>query len=324
VSGASNIRPARKNAEEVETIAAAWLARCEFGNLEESEQAKLDAWLAEAWQHRTAYWRLKVVWAETYRFAAFKRPAREDVSVKPPGRMFSPLRVAAIAAVTIMLAGGAAFLRLNTREQTISTALGAHKTVALAGGSQVELNTSTVLRVVSDRRRVWLDKGEAYFQIRHDAQRPFVVAAAGYRVIDLGTKFVVLNDPGRLKVVLLEGRARLEPVDGNSRAKTLLPGDVAIATTDSVSVTRQNAQEMSKALGWRRGVLVFEHTSLADATSQLNRYNAQKLIVVDSDTAKLTVDGTFPINGVDQFASAAKTVFGVHVARRGNEIVISR
>jgi transmembrane sensor len=323
MSGASTAQ-SHKSAEEAENIAAAWLARGEFTTLSGDEQVKLDAWLAEAWQHRTAYWRLKVVWDETYRFAALRRTAREEVAEKPRRKTSSYIKIATIAAIAIVLAAGAALLRFDNQEQTISTALGGRKVIELAGGSRAELNTSTIIRVAAGGRNVRLDKGEAYFQIRHDANRPFVITAAGYRIIDLGTTFVVLNEPGRLKIALLEGRAQLEAADGNSQATTLSPGDVAVAADGAVSVTREAPREISKALGWRRGVLIFEHTSLADAMAQFNRYNAAQLVIADSDTAKLTVDGTFPLTGVSQFASAAKTIFGLHVARRGNEIVITR
>jgi transmembrane sensor len=320
-----NLVQSRKHAEEVENIAATWLARGEFATLSGEDQAALEDWLAQAWQHRAAYWRLKVVWDETYRFAALRRTARDEMATKPRAEIWSSVRIAALAAIAIMIAGGAAVLSFgNHREQIVSTALGGRKVIELAGGSRAELNTSTIIRIASGGRNVRLDRGEAYFQIKHDAKQPFVVAVAGYRVIDLGTKFVVLNDAGRLRVALLEGRARLEAAYGHSQATTLSPGDVAVATDGAVSVTREAPQEMAKALGWRHGVLVFEHTSLAEAMAQFNRYNAAQLVIADSGAAKLTVDGTFPVNGVNQFASAAKTIFGLHVARRGNEIVISR
>jgi|HubBroStandDraft_2_1064218.scaffolds.fasta_scaffold05158_2 transmembrane sensor len=316
---------ARKSAEDIENIAAAWLARCEFDGLSQKEQSELDAWLCEAWQHRTAFWRLKAVWTETDRFAAMRRPEREELPAKPRrSTLLSPLRIATAALAVCVLATGGLFAGLRNSEQTISTALGGRQVVELGSGSHAELNTSTVLRVASDDRKAWLDTGEAYFQIKHDAQHPFVVSVAGYRVVDLGTKFVILNQSGRVKIVLLEGRARVEPVSDPAHATTLSPGDVAIATADALSITKEDPQRIAKALGWRHGVLIFEHTSLAEVMAQFNRYNAEKLVIADTDTAKLTVDGTFPVNGVSQFATAAKAVFGVHVERRGNEFVISR
>ncbi|HSZ74079.1 MAG TPA: FecR domain-containing protein, partial [Rhizomicrobium sp.] len=222
------------------------------------------------------------------------------------------------------LAASGLFLNLRGSERIVSTALGGRQVVELGSGSHAELNTSTVLRVASNDRKAWLDSGEAYFQIKHDARHPFVISVAGYRVVDLGTKFVILNQSGRVKIVLLEGRARVEPVSAPARATTLVPGDVAIATANALSVTKEDPRRIAKALGWRHGVLIFEHTSLAEVMAQFNRYNAEKLVIADSDTAKLTVDGTFPVNGVGQFATAAKAVFGVHVERRGNDFVISR
>ena len=60
---------------------------------------------------------------------------------------------------------------------TYATAVGGHKTLTLGDGSEVELNTDTIVRMpkVAGQRQVILDKGEAYFQIKHDAENPFIV-----------------------------------------------------------------------------------------------------------------------------------------------------
>ena len=76
-------------------------------------------------------------------------------------------------------------------------------------------------------------------------------------------------------------------------------------------------------LGWRRGVLVFDNTTLADAAIEFNRYNRQKLVIADPAAARLTIDGTFQTTDVRHLPMPRRTC---STARRdrGNEIVISR
>ena len=176
------------------------------------------------------------------------------------------------------------------------------------------------------KRKVWLDKGEAYFDVHHDAARPFTVMIGHARITDLGTKFTVRRSQARLDVALIEGRAQFDngAIGSDERSAVLKPGDVAIATTDTLAVARRSNENLKAALGWRRGVLVFENTELAAAAEEFNRYNRKKLIVADAHAARLKIGGTFPATNVDAFADAAQAILGLHVQTRNNEIVISR
>src|SRR6185437_9337475 len=101
----------------------------------------------------------------------------------------------AMAAASVAVIGIASVVASNWKAEryvTYSTALGGHKTLALGDGSEIELNTDTVVRLPKGvGRQVILEKGEAFFQVRHDDSNPFVVTTRSGRVVDLGTKFVI-------------------------------------------------------------------------------------------------------------------------------------
>jgi transmembrane sensor len=175
-------------------------------------------------------------------------------------------------------------------------------------------------------RTARLEKGEAYFQIKHDAAHPFVVMAAGHRIADLGTKFLVRTRPGRLEVSLMEGKALVESM-GNAaqpQAALLTPGDVAVATADSLSLHRKPEAELANKLSWRQGLLIFKHTTLADAAAEFNRYNTEKLIIANQSVGRLKIYGTFRAGNASQFAAAAQELLGLKLERSGQDIVISR
>jgi transmembrane sensor len=313
------------SAADIEAQAVVWVRRRHFSNWTEQDQTDLDVWLAEALAHRVAYWRMNSGFDRIGRLTALRQPVPERA---PVARRRDLLALLAGGAAAIVLGVGLSLFFLAQREQTYSTPIGGHKTIAFADGSRVELNTDTILRTKMSalgERRVWLDEGEAYFQIKHDAAHPFVVTVAGHRVTDLGTEFLIRNGADRLEVRLLEGRARIESANAQARHQALLvPGDVVVATASSMSITKESAPELSNNLGWRRGVLVFKHTTLADAAAELNRYNEQKVIIADSAVARLTIDGTFPLNGISLFALSAQKVFELRVEKQGSETVISR
>ncbi len=191
-------------------------------------------------------------------------------------------------------------------------------------GSRIELNTDTVLRteLSSNRRFVALEKGEAYFDIVHDAQRPLIVQVGMQRIVDLGTQFSVHRDRSRLEIKLVEGRAQFETANGTKLA-VLTPGDVLIKRNADLRVTKKTERVLSDELSWRRGMLTFLHTPLSEVARELNRYNRDKIVIADASVARLTMNGAIPATSVSAFANTARDVFGLKVETRGHEIVIS-
>ncbi len=319
-------------AKAAQAQAAEWVAEHRYAdNWSADDQARLDAWLAEDLAHEIAYWRLEAAWERTNRLAALRHPMREGGGPARKTRRTIPRLIAAAAVVVAV--GGAVAIYIQApqpREQVYETPIGGQKTLLLSDGSKVVLNTDTVVRLKADggQRKVWLDKGEAFFDIRHDSNRPFVVIAAGHRITDLGTKFSVRSseDGLGLRVALVEGRAELDSSGLWVRPQraVLKPGDIAIADARSLTVSRQTSQSLAAELGWRQGDLVFQHTTLADAVAEFNRYNTQKLAIADPDVAQMRIAGTFQAKNTRVFTEAVQELFKLRVSRSGSQTIISR
>jgi transmembrane sensor len=314
-------------ASSVDAQAALWLARRDRDDWSEADQAGFDAWLSEGTIHTITYLRLRDAWNRADRLAALRPSPRTQASKLSLAKTW---RIAVPVAIFLVAAAGlavTALYGLRTRETVYATPVGGREVIALSDGSQVELNTDTQLRVSADKehRTVTLDRGEAYFQIRHDASHPFAVNVLGHRVTDLGTKFVVSTDANRVEVSLVEGRARFDAADGTqTHSAVLVPGDVVVATPNAMTVTKKPEASLADQLAWRQGLLIFNDTTLAEVAAQFNRYNSKKLVIADSATARLAIMGKFPVNDVDLFGRVAKAVLGVRVETRDSEVVISR
>lgn len=316
------------NARDIKVRAAAFLEQRDCGDWSEVDQVALAAWLAEFSAHRIAYLRLSAAWSRTERLAALRSPHGALRTPVPRHALWRRLAGGAAGLLVVAALGVAsANFMLQPRERIYSTALGGHQTVRLDDGSRIELNTNTTLRAAVNmhRRMVWLDGGEAFFQIAHGTGHPFIVMAGDHRVTVLGTKFLVRRDTHRLEVSVVEGRVRFDGADGQPSPQSayLTQGDVVVATSSVVSSPKQSAQALASELGWRRGVVVFDNTTLADAAAEFNRYNQQKL-VVDTSVAKLTIGGTFRTSDIKLFARVAKDILGLRVETRGDTDVISR
>jgi transmembrane sensor len=317
------------DAKALRERAGDWLERHDRPEWNAEDQAALDAWLAESPAHLVAYWRVEGAWQRAQRLRAV-RPTdsvpSNDGSLKRSRPVLRGV-VAAFGAV-IVAAAAAMLFAAKPHDQVISTPVGGREIVSLKDGSRVELNTDTILRidVAPDHRLASIEKGEAYFQIAHDAKHPFVVAARDRRITVLGTRFIVRQTPDHLEVALLDGRVW---VDGNAgqpdaHGMLLMPGDEVIATSNSLSRVKKSTQDIRNELSWRSGMLIFRNDTLADAAAELNRYNAKKLIVADSATARLKIIGEFPTNDVTMFVRASRQLFNLRVENRGSEIILSR
>ncbi len=124
---------------------------------------------------------------------------------------------------------------------------------------------------------------------------------------------------------MTQGRAQLENIRAGaiSSPAVLVPGDVAVATANSIHVARKPVAVLAAQLAWRSGALIFHGTSLGEVAAEFNRYNDTKLIVADASTRHLTINGTFRTKGIVQFARVTRAVFGLHVVelQNGNFVI---
>jgi transmembrane sensor len=315
------------NAPQTEETAARWLLRQEENGWSEADQAELDAWLAAAPENKVAYWRLEHGWRKVDRIAALRGPALPARPEWRPVAIWRPAAVAAGVAACLMAGAliwtGAGLLG----HKTYQTEIGARETVPLADGTKVELNTQTSLRaaVTAKSREVWLDRGEAYFEVAHDPSRPFVVHAGAKTVTVLGTKFSVRRNGDQVEVAVVEGRVRV--TDSASAAATPPPvltrGDTAIAEGHSMIVAAKSVERVTSELSWRQGLLTFDQSTLADAASEFNRYNRKKLVIAE-EVAQMRIGGSFEAENVDAFARLLQRAYGLKVDDNDETVKISQ
>src|SRR5580692_3112661 len=197
-------------AKESRAQAAAWLERRHREDWNAQEQKKLDAWLTASPAHMVAYVRVETAWKRADRLSVLRN--LEASQPRLPNLKHARPFLAALAGVLAIVAVVGYLVVpkfLRSDEVVYATGVGGHRAIVLADGTRIELNTQTTLRMKTDHgaRVAWLDQGEAYFKIAHDARHPFIVFVDDRRVTDLGTRFVIRRNPADLRVALLEGRA---------------------------------------------------------------------------------------------------------------------
>jgi transmembrane sensor len=315
--------------DRIEDQAAAWLLRQEEADWSAATQAELDLWLEADTEHRVTFIRLRHGWRRADRLVVGE--PREAPPVVHPAPRRKPRRAinrAWPAVGALMAASIAVGLFVNhTRGRTYVTDIGGHASAPLSDGTRVELNTDTRLRAAVDggKRRVWLDQGEAYFEVAHDPSRPFVIDAGARRITVLGTKFSVRRYPdGRVTVAVVEGRVRVEGEGPEARPPVLIVrGDVAQSDGVNTLVSEVAPERIAERIAWRTGSLHFEEATLAEAVEEFNRYNTKKLVIADKAAGEIRIGGSFEATDAVAFARLLRRAFSLKVEDNGQEILIS-
>lgn len=322
-------------AEQASHCAARWVLAQEEDGWTETDQAEFEAWLAKSDGNRTAYLRLRHSWREADRISALQRghpESPERLEQRPRNRWHLP---AAIAASIMLVIGGAYLSRQPALDSaarlvvadTYSTPVGGRRTISFADGSKVELNTSSKVRtsVFPDKREVWLDQGEAFFEVAHRKGQPFIVHAGNRQVTVLGTKFLVRRNGDKVTVSVLEGRVRVDEIDRGQAVRTsvIAAGDIAIAQGRATLVAARSEVKVEDALAWRQGMLSFDQVNLGEIAVEFNRYNRKKIVVTAPDAAAIRIGGMFPSNDPDAFVRLLRDAYGLKIQETATEINIS-
>ena len=150
---------------------------------------------------------------------------------------------------------------------------GGEYTLVLADGTTVYLNAESELRYPvkfsGERRKVYL-RGEAYFDVVRDEQKPFTVEARGVEVLVLGTSFGVRAYEGEENVLTTLVQGRVDVSAEGQRVK-LIPGQQADFNRESERLTVAEV-DVELYVGWKDGRLVFDNQPLSVILDELGRW----------------------------------------------------
>lgn len=315
--------------ERIEREAAEWLTRLNARVVETSELERFFAWRRLP-GHNAAYARVETLWRDSGRLAGdadiqaaveaamISRPASRPAP--PAWRRWPALAMGGGALAALALA----VLVVVPRGQTFSTGVGEQRLVRLADGSRVRLDTDTHLTVylADDRRRVTLDRGQAFFDVAPDTSRPFTVETGDASVTAVGTRFDVRDDTASTaavpvtEVVLVEGKVDVmsQAAVGSGQKTRLLAGQrISAGATGLGSVSRTDTAALTS---WTEGRLEFADTPLSAAIAEINRYTDKPLVLAAPGFAGERVNGGFAVGDTDAFVRAVTGLFPLHATRQ--------
>jgi transmembrane sensor len=358
------------NSNQAEIEAGEWLARLDR-DLSPAEVAAFDRWIATDSRNAAAYARLAATWQALDRIRAVRPNANEPIESDylngasqhgdfepshdclPPAlprvgadsqvpRSHWPSRPSSIrrrwlsASMAASVMVGIAFwwgMHTLGGPMTFRTNIGGFQRIVLEDQSAIDLNTDSEVRVAltPHLRRVELVRGEAIFEVAHDAVRPFIVSAGRTAVRAVGTRFDVRRLGDSVEVTVDEGKVAVgEPSLLASKGDLLtisIPlltaGQTALASGDGVHLKQIPKREMARKLAWQNQMLEFDSDTLAEVAAQFNRYNVRQLVITDPSLSTLRIGGFFRPTNLDAFINVLQSDFGIRVNSDGNRLLLA-
>lgn len=335
--------------DAVDVQAAQWHTRQEQG-LSAGEQAALAQWLqasaahAQAWARidagvaslralptaAVAQWRASQAASPPVAAASAPRSAPGPASAPAKPAPVRPLtwlqallpgpRGLALCAVLLM-ALGLGWLQWMQPVYSAHYVVqrGQHQSLQLPDGSTLELDADTdvQVRLYRDRREVQLAYGQAMFSVAPDASKPFEVQAGPARVSVVGTRFAVRYrqdgvDAGQVRVEVQEGRVRVAAAQSPATALLLTAGQTTQVAANGLLAPVGSVAPDSVGL-WRKGLLRFDNTPLAQALQEMERYGPTGLMVRDPAVAALPLGGSYATARPAEFAHMLTLVLPVRL-----------
>lgn len=191
----------------------------------------------------------------------------------------------------------------------------------LADGSQVWINVGSSItfpNIFTGSNRKVTIKGEAYFEIKKDAGRKFLVEANGTTTEVLGTHFNINSYANEVavKITLLEGSVKVQK---SGRSATLKPGHQALCSNENIQLMTNI--DTSEVLAWKHGLFEFIDTDIQSVMRQIERWYDVEVIFAGTVTQHFTGTIQRAVN-VSQVLKMLEKTGGVRFAVEGKKIVV--
>jgi transmembrane sensor len=330
--------------------ASAWFIEFRAGDVSGESRTQFIDWLRQSPEHIQVYLDISRIWAELpaseaagkFDIGALIEDARRcadvvsisasDAQIPAASSVPRPqarrrrrwLELAGAAIVLLTIVGIRQWIAQTP--PAYATAIGEQRTIQLADGSTIELNSKSSVQVrLGDRRRdVTLLEGQALFRVAKDRSRPFVVHAGDAEVRAVGTEFDVYRKRDETVVTVVEGRVETHDESGVPGAPPIILSAGEQLTVAPHMVTKPVRTDTEVATAWLQKHLVFEDTPLADVAEQFNRYSRRPLVIDDRTLQQTKISGIYSSTDPTSLISFLRNQPGILVIETDKQVSIVR
>lgn len=310
-----NPSPTAVNDDIVAEQAIQWFARLRGEQVSETERNQFADWYETSEAHRQAYDDIGKFW-DNSDFTQLLSNSQLSADAFNPGRRKGRYThaVSALAAAACLALAVVIFRpNLNCLQADYCTGIGEIRSVKLADGSEITLNSATALTVDfhDDRRYIRLAQGEAFFAVQRNPQQPFLVDSRHSTTRVLGTRFIVRGDTASDTVTVISGVVEVSHARQTSSI---------LKANDRITVAANNSGEIRQVTptataAWLKGSAIFDNAPLSDVITELGRYRHGSILIKDEALKSLKVSGRFDITDTDKALTALQQTLPIRIYR---------
>ena len=215
---------------------------------------------------------------------------------------------------------------------TLTVPYGKRFALKLSDGTKVNLNAGTSLRypvkfIEGQNRQVFIEKGEAYFNVTKDAKHPFIVSNDKVNVRVLGTQFNISSYPedSNVSTVLVEGSVSLYNIGDkyeSKKATILKPGYKADWNKNNKSIYIEKA-DIEIHTAWINGRIILKHMKFDAIIKKLERHYNVEITNNNTSLANEFITATFDIETIEQVFEVLNEIHSIDYKINKNIIIIS-
>jgi transmembrane sensor len=304
---------------DVAQRAVEWLIDLQAEQVSPMLQDNWQRWRAAHPDHERAWQRIETVhgqvFGQLHHLPSPVKSAISRASLTPPRSQARRNTITTLA--VLLFAGGTTWLTQEGDGWSVwvadmHTAAGERRTVVLADGTTLVLNTSSAVNVdfSASERRVRLIAGEMLITTAKDMlARPFLIETSQGEARALGTRYVVRLQDKATDVVVYEGAVRITPRHASGQPQTLQAGQRASFTWDAITKPQMADSDSS---AWTDGFIIAKGMRLADFMAELNRYSPHALSC-DPAVADLRVSGSYPLADISMVLDTLSAMLSLEI-----------
>ncbi len=204
---------------------------------------------------------------------------------------------------------------------------GQRSTLRLPDGTVVILNSSssiTYQEPFTDSARYVELEGEAFFEVAHDPNKPFVVTSGTVQTVALGTSFNVraFQSEQDIRVSLATGKVKVKITGKSSEQETLLEPGQQLAYDKVLETQEKREFDELLDLGWRDGIIVFEDADLDEFITTLERWYGVTFEVTGTQTSRWHIEGKFDNETLKEIMEGLSFTYNIQYEMEGKRIKI--
>ena len=283
-------------------------------------QAAKKAWMLSRPTETISDAKVEAVWADTAQ-QLFNEPKVVEMQPRNNRRIFMQIAaaLALLASVGLWM-----FLSPKAEQPMVAIAKEMAKPLDLPDGSEIVLNQGSTIdyspNIDNNRRTVKL-QGDAYFDVKKDKSRPFVITTGAVEIEVLGTSFYVDSRDGQaeIQVTVQEGSVA---VRSNGKEEILTAGEKAIFQKSNQQLSKKtNTDKNFNFLKTKN--LTFESTPLSQVVFDLNRFYNSKISVEPSDLENCQLTANFKNKSIDAVVRIIEKSLKIESKKSDTGIVFS-